>query len=63
MDVLFVENRQKQLRILIHYKLRFSDCLCGEYIIDRKVLEDYGEYNKILKSDEDKKTVFWILKE
>ncbi len=34
---------------------RFSDCLCGEYIIDRKALEDYGEYNKILKNDEDKK--------
>ncbi len=32
----------------------FSDCLCGKFIIDRKALEDSGEYNKILGTDEDK---------
>jgi len=32
----------------------FSGCLCGKFIIDRKALEDSGEYNKILETDEDK---------
>ncbi len=32
----------------------YSDCLCGKFIIDQKALEDSGEYNKILGTDEDK---------
>ena len=32
----------------------FSGCLCGKFIIDQKALEDSGEYNKILGTDEDK---------
>lgn len=32
----------------------FSGCLCGKFIIDRKALDDSGEYNKILGTDEDK---------
>ncbi len=32
----------------------FCGCLCGKFIIDRKALEDSGEYNKILETDEDK---------
>ncbi len=33
----------------------YSGCLCGKFIISRDALDDYGEYNKILKNDEDKK--------
>jgi hypothetical protein len=32
----------------------YSRCLCGKFIIDQKALEDSGEYNKILRTDEDK---------
>lgn len=32
----------------------FSGCLCGKFIIDQKALEDSGEYNKILGTDEAK---------
>ncbi len=35
-------------------KYTYTDCLCGKFIIDGIVLEDSGEYNKILKTDEDK---------
>ncbi len=35
-------------------KYAYTDCLCGKFIIDGIVLEDSGEYNKILKTDEDK---------
>ena len=32
----------------------FSGCLCGKFTIDPDALEDPGEYNKILKTGEDK---------
>ena len=35
-------------------KYEYADCLCGKFIIDQIALEDAGEYNKILKTDEDK---------
>jgi hypothetical protein len=35
-------------------QLAYTDCLCGKFIIDQIALEDIGEYNKTLKTDEDK---------
>ncbi|MBT4733330.1 hypothetical protein HOB87_15395 [Candidatus Woesearchaeota archaeon] len=50
----FCKERSSTIKNFDTLQSTYSDCLCGKFIIDQKVLEDSDEYNKILRTDEDK---------